>query len=72
MGGQTRRRDWHPSGFITPLPPEPTGRTVARLPDHFYFDAETTQVRLVSQLILVRMSLCPRFRLRHVWMLCLC
>ena len=27
---------------------EPTGRTVARLPDHFYFDAETTQVRLVS------------------------
>lgn len=26
----------------------PTDRAVARLPDHFYFDGETTQVRLID------------------------
>lgn len=34
--------------FYHSAPIEPTGRTVARLPDHYYFDAETTQVRLIG------------------------
>lgn len=34
-------------GYYHAPPTEPTDRTVARPPDHFYFD-ETAQVRLVS------------------------
>ena len=34
--------------FYHAPPVEPTAEHVARLPDHYYFDAETTQVRLIG------------------------
>ena len=34
--------------FYHAPPAEPTARAVTRLPDFFYFDAETTQLRLIS------------------------
>lgn len=34
--------------FYHSPPAEPTAQHVARPPDHYYFDAETTQVRLIS------------------------
>jgi hypothetical protein len=35
--------------FYHAPPAEPTDRTVARLPDHFYFEAETAQVWLINR-----------------------